>query len=263
MRRTLFIYRRLLGAHIRAALQYDTDFWLLILGAVLTQVVGVVFLSAIFARIPTLAGWTFWDVVLIYAMVTLGEGVSSLFFEGQWRLAWMINQGELDYALTRPYPVVLQVMGAAVGFNGIGNLTTGGILLGLGLANAQIVWTPWTVAMGVVLFVASLIIKVAISLGTNSVSFWITGPFSVFGYAMHQVGDLARYPITIYAVGIRLAIGVVIPFAFISYFPVSLLLGDRPDSWVGLLTPLVAVWCVAAALFLFRRGLRRYESAGN
>jgi ABC-2 type transport system permease protein len=80
---------------------------------------------------------------------------------------------------------------------------------------------------------------------------------------MHQVGDLARYPITIYAVGVRLVIGLVIPFAFASYFPVALLLGDRPYAWVGLLTPVVAGWCVAAALLLFRRGLRRYESAGN
>ena len=263
MRRTLFIYRRLLGAHARAALQYETDFWLLILGTVLMQVVGVAFLSAIFARIPDLHGWSFSDVLLIYALVTIAEGVGSFFFEGMWHLARLINMGELDYLLTRPYPVVLQVMGSAVGFNGIGNLITGAILLGLAVGRADIVWSAATVALGVGLLVAAMVIRVAISLGTNAVSFWIAGPFSVFAYAMHQVGDLARYPITIYAVGVRLAIGLVIPFAFASYFPVTVLLGGRPDSWVGLLTPLVAVWCVAAALLLFHRGLRRYESAGN
>ena len=263
MRRVLFIYRRLLGAHARAALQYETDFWLLVLGTVLMQVVGVAFLSAIFARIPALHGWTFWDVVLIYALVTIAEGVGSFFFEGMWHLARLINLGELDYVLVRPYPVVLQVMGSAVGFNGIGNIVTGGILIALAVSRTDIDWTAATVAVGVGLFIAAMVIRVAISLGTNAVSFWIAGPFSVFAYAMHQVGDLARYPITIYAVGVRLVIELVIPFAFASYFPVALLLGDRPYAWVGLLTPVVAGWCVAAALLLFRRGLRRYESAGN
>jgi ABC-2 type transport system permease protein len=80
---------------------------------------------------------------------------------------------------------------------------------------------------------------------------------------MHQVGDLARYPITIYAVGVRVAIGVVIPFAFASFFPVAVLLGRGEESWVGLLTPVVAVYCTLMAAWAFHRGLRRYESAGN
>ncbi|MFC7484206.1 hypothetical protein ACFQX7_35090 [Luedemannella flava] len=74
MRRTLRLYRRLLGAHLRAALQYEADFWIMIAAAAMTQAVGVVFLGAIFAKIPHLNGWTFWEVVTVYAMVSLGEG---------------------------------------------------------------------------------------------------------------------------------------------------------------------------------------------
>ena len=59
MRRIIRLYRRQLGAHLRAALQYEADFWILIGAAALMQVVGMVFLSAIFAKIPQLNGWTF------------------------------------------------------------------------------------------------------------------------------------------------------------------------------------------------------------
>jgi len=263
MRRMLWLYRRQLGAHIRAALQYEADFWLLIAAAVLTQVVGVAFLTAIFTKIPDLKGWTFWDILLIYAMVSITEGVTSLFFEGMWHLARSINQGELDYVLMRPYPVVGQVMGSQVGFHGLGTLVTGGILLGMGLAHTTIAWSPVTVALAVVLLVSGVVVRVAIALATNAVSFWIAGPFSVFAYAMHQVGDLARYPITIYAMGVRLAIGLAIPFAFGSFFPMAFLLDHGNAAWVGLLTPLVAGYCVVVAWWAFRRGLRRYESAGN
>lgn len=263
MRRIVRLYRRQLGAHLRAALQYEADFWILIGAAALMQVVGVVFLGAIFAKVPQLNGWTFWEVVVVYAMVSIAEGVGSLFFEGTWRLAAKINKGELDYLLVRPYPVTLQVMSSDAGLNGIGNIVVGSILLALGVAHTTIDWSPGKVLLGIVLLISAVVVKVAISLATNAGSFWITAPYSVVGYAIHQVGELARYPITIYGVGVRLAIGLVVPFAFVSFFPVAVLLDRGGAAKLGLLTPAVAVYCVLAARWAFHRGLRRYEGAGN
>src|SRR5262245_32431805 len=103
------LYVRLLGAHLRSLLEYETDFWIMMVGTALLQVVNVAFLSAIFAKVPAINGWSFWAVVAMFAMVAIAEGVGSLFFEGMWRLSWQINQGELDYMMVRPYPIVLQV----------------------------------------------------------------------------------------------------------------------------------------------------------
>jgi len=263
IRRTLRLYRRGLGAHLRANMEYEADFWLLVLGAALTQVMGLVFLSAVFARVPHINGWDFPDVVLIFSLVVIAEGIGSLFFEGTWRLAMRVNQGELDYLLVRPYPVVLQVMSTDVGLNGLGNLLTGGVLLGWALTRVEVAWSPALIAGAVVLFISAVAIKVAINLATNCSAFWLISPFSIFAFAMHQVGDLARYPITVYAIGIRATLTLLVPFAFVSFFPASALLGRGDYAWVGWLTPLVAAYCVAVAGWVFRRGLRRYESAGN
>jgi ABC-2 type transport system permease protein len=81
--------------------------------------------------------------------------------------------------------------------------------------------------------------------------------------AVHQVGDLARFPLTIYPTALKAVLGFLVPFAFISTFPMSWLLDTGGTPWLGLLTPLVAACCAAAALLTFGRGLRRYESAGN
>jgi ABC-2 type transport system permease protein len=202
-------------------------------------------------------------VVLIFSMVVIAEGVGSLFFEGAWRLAWRVNQGELDYALVRPYPVVLQVMSADIGLNGLGNLLTGGALLGWALWRVDVRWSPSLAAGAVVLFVSAVLIKLSINLATNASVFWLSSPFSIFAFAVHQVGDLARYPITVYAVGVRAALTAVVPFAFVSFFPASAVLDHGDLAWAGWLTPLVAAYCVAVAALVFRRGLRRYESAGN
>jgi len=54
-----------------------------------------------------------------------------------------------------------------------------------------------------------------------------------------------------------------VPFAFVSFFPVAVLLGRGGSARLGLLTPAVAVYWVLAARWAFNRGLRRYEGAGN
>ncbi|WP_436534378.1 ABC transporter permease [Actinoplanes sp. HUAS TT8] len=261
--RTFRLYLRLLGAHVRSMLEYESDFLLMAGATVLTQVVNVVFVSALFARVPQLNGWTFWAVVIMFGLVALAEGVGSLFFQGMWDLPWQINQGDLDYFLVRPYPVALQVSSAAVGVNGLSNIVTGGLMIGAGIAHVSVDWTWWRVLLAILLLISAAVIKVSINLATSAVSFWMTSPTPMFAFAVHQAGDLTRFPLSIYPLALKAVLGFALPFAFISFFPVAYLLDSGPSHWLGLLTPLVAAYCAATAAIIFKRGLRRYESAGN
>jgi ABC-2 type transport system permease protein len=80
---------------------------------------------------------------------------------------------------------------------------------------------------------------------------------------VHQLGEFAKYPITIYSVAVQALIVIAVPFAFVSFFPTAFIFGV--DAWCiqGLLTPLVAIYSVLMAVWLFRVGLRRYESSGH
>ncbi|MGZ4358239.1 MAG: ABC transporter permease [Gaiellaceae bacterium] len=270
--RSFTLYARCLAVQIKAVLEYQADFWILMMASVLMNLVGFVFLWTIFTKIPSVNGWSFWEVVVIYALVFVAEGVGSLFFEGTWNLAFLVNRGELDFMLLRPVSPISQVMSCAIGMNGLGNLLLGGTLIGLSLAHLQIHWTAGKIALALLLLVSSVSIKVGLNLATNASAFWFQNPFSVFAFSMHQLGDLARYPITIYALGVQAMITVAIPFAFISFFPAGAVFAkgdwnvggvELPLRWLGLATPLVAAYCLGMGVYLFRRGLRRYESAGN
>lgn len=262
-RRAIWLYWRCLGAHARAVLEYEADFWILVAAAVLTQGVGLVFLAVVFRRIPTIHGWSFWEVVVVYAMVYLAEGVGSLFFEGTWRIAWYVNQGEMDRVLVRPLSPILQVLSSEVGLNGFGNLVLGGALLGTALGHVHVDWTIGRVLLAVMLLASAVAVKLGLSLASNASAFWINAPFSTFAFSLHSLGELARFPINIYALGIRGVITFVLPFAFVSFFPASAILGHDTSKWIGLLTPAVAAYCLAMGVWLFRVGLNRYESAGN
>jgi ABC-2 type transport system permease protein len=262
-RRNAWLYRRCLGAHLRSTLEYEADFWIMSVSAVVAQGVGIIFLWAIFGSIPEINGWTFWDVAMIYALVVLSEGLSVLFAQGAWSMAFTVNLGGFDALLLRPFSPVLQVLSSQIGMNGLGNVALGGALLGVSVAHVDVAWTPATIALFVVLVISAALVKVGLNTATNAAAFWIKTPWSMFAFSMHTFGELARFPITIYGIGVRLALSVVLPYAFMSYFPAQAVLSTGTAHWLGFLTPLVAVWCLLLGALVFRRGMLRYESAGN
>lgn len=263
VRRKLWLYRRLLGAHVRATLEYEADFWILSASAVVVQGTGVVFLWAIFRSIPEINGWDFWKVVLIYALVVVSEGLSVLFAQGAWTLSITVNFGGLDALLIRPYPPLLQVLSSQVGMNGLGNLLLGGGLLAAAVTHVDATWSAGRIVLAVVLVVAAAGVKVGLNLLTNCAAFWLRSPYSTFAFSMHTFGELARFPITIYGLAVRITLTAVLPYAFMSYFPAAAVLSDGTARWLGLLTPVVAAYCLWLGATVFRRGMARYESSGH
>ena len=263
IRRPIYLYFRCLGQQMKAIMAYEADFVVLMLSAVLVQVSGLAFIWAIFQRIPSINGWTFWEVVFMYALVFVTEGVGSLFFEGTWRLNYMVYTGQFDQLLMRPLSPIVQVLAGAVGFNGLGNLVTGFVLMGVAVANVPLEWSAGRVLFVVVLIASASAVRVSINLASAASAFWVRSPWSMFSFTVHRLSEFAKYPITIYSLGIQLFVTIGVPMAFVSFFPTAVVFGVDAWSVPGLLTPLVALYAMAMAVLLFNNGLKRYESAGH
>ncbi|WHX47768.1 ABC-2 family transporter protein [Paenibacillus woosongensis] len=244
-------------------MEYSADFYVMIGAAAMTQITGFLFLWVVFSRIPDIQGWQFWEVAFMYAAVYVSEGMGSLFFEGTWRMLRLVNMGELDRYLVRPMPVVLQIFCTGIGINGLGNIVIGGTIMGMALSQIEIAWSPATAGMAVVLLGAAMIIRVAINLAANCSAFWIRNSGNAFPIMIHNLSEFAKYPMTIFSLGLQLFISIVVPFAFVSFVPAAALFGKATWSYLGWFSPLVALYCWGLALLLLRIGLRRYESAGN
>lgn len=74
--------------------------------------------------------------------------------------------------------------------------------------------------------------------------------------------DFAQYPLEAFGLGIKFVLTVVIPYGFVSYYPVSCMLGKESFLYIvyelGILFVLVVL-----ALKLWKFGMKKYESAGN
>lgn len=82
IRKNLRLYAKLQLVQIRAAIEYRGDFWIGILGAMIQQGAGLVFVTALFSQIPEVAGWTVWNIAILYGLTMLPKGLTELFCDG-------------------------------------------------------------------------------------------------------------------------------------------------------------------------------------
>jgi ABC-2 type transport system permease protein len=87
----------------------------------------------------------------------------------------------------------------------------------------------------------------------------------LFGFA-GSLRTFVTYPITIYATAIQVVLTVVVPFAFVNFYPAAVLLGKDGQAfpgWVGWLTPVVGLVMFGLAYRVWMRGIDRYQGAGG
>jgi ABC-2 type transport system permease protein len=261
--RTVFLFTRFIAQNIKIKLEYKADFVLMLISGSVLQLLGLLFLSVLFSKIPPIQGWNLWEIVLMLALIYFTEGVVSFAFEGMWRMMRLVNMGDLDRLLLRPVSPILQIVTYDLGPHGIGNMVTGIVLFVIALGQTQIVWTADKIIFMPVFLISAAAIRTSISFAANCSGFWLTSFYNAFPLMVHQMADFAKYPSTLFTAPIQFFITVVLPYAFISYLPAVYLFQKEPWGALAWLAPAVAGWCMWIARFVFYRGLSKYDSPGN
>jgi ABC-2 type transport system permease protein len=263
MVRQLRLYVRLILLQLRTTMEYRGDFWIAIVGALLQQAVGIVFLITFFGQVPALGEWTVWNVLLLHGMIMLAIGLTEMFAEGTWRIRIDVNQGTFDRILVRPLPPVLQQLSSSSSIHGLGDAGIGVAMLIVGLGGSQVAWHWWTVPVLIMATASGFVICASINLITNLPVFWEPSAQSAFPTMVARMRDFAKFPLTIYPGPLQLAV-MAIPYAFVSYFPILFVLErGGPERWLGLATPLVAAATTLAAIGFWRVALNRYQGVGH
>lgn len=261
----IYIYRRLLLVHIRTHLEYEADFWIGVVGLLLTQVVGLIFLSVLFDYIPEVKGWRIWEVIFLYALTVMSSGLVEIFYVGHWRLRRLVNTGEFDRLLVRPMPPALQLITQDSNIDGFGSITLGGILIWQASQKIPIYWNSALILFFILSLISSVIIIGSINFVTNCIAaFWSGASNSSFPFIIANFREFVKYPITLYSHFMQIMLTWVLPFAFISFHPSSVIL-QKPGSqfWVGCLTPIIGIIVAFVTKFIWKLGLLRYQGTGN
>lgn len=252
-----------LGQYARGRLEYRGDLLAGLLAEVLQQGVTLTFLAVIFAREPTLAGWSRPEVYFVYAFYQLSWAVAESVAGSLWGLGERyIVRGELDRILLRPVSPLFQLLLEGIAAEQVTQIAAGlAILLWAGHA-AGVRWAWWLPPMVVVGVLAGAAIFVAVFLGLACIAFFVDGRTGIMPL-VYNVTAYAQYPSTIYGRGLRWLLTFVLPFAFTAFYPAAAILRPGPYLVWGLAAVPVAVVASVVVGAVWREGLRRYQGAGS
>lgn len=263
----LTLWGRLIGARMRAQLQYRTSFALDILGNFLISFLDFAVILVIFSNVPQLGGWSVAEVALLYGIACLAFALTDLLVGELDQLPQLVRDGGFDLLLIRPRGSLFQMVSSNFQLRRVGKVVQALAVLVLALGLLDIAWTPERVAMLVVMIPAATVLFVSVWVAAICIVFWTVEGRETANAFTYGGNFLTQFPFDIYDRWLRQLLVYVVPLAFISYLPAAFLLG-KPDplglpSWLGLLSPLVAAAAAAAAGAIWGGAVRHYRSAGG
>ncbi|MDR0397360.1 MAG: ABC-2 family transporter protein [Oscillospiraceae bacterium] len=252
---------RIFGCYYRlnlaSALEYRASFAIQAFGMALSNSSFIFFWWIAFRQVGgSIAGYSFEDVLFIWAASSGGFGLSTILFANASNLSNLIITGELDAFLLQPCSVLMNLICAKTSLYAYGDAMYGIILMALFYAGDSAAWL-WF-GYGVLLFAA---IYAAITLTAHTLTFYMGDAGSIGALASQFSLNFSIYPESIYGPAVRALMYSLIPAAIAVHVPLKLfreLL--HPAAALSALGGAIA-YCAAACAF-FYRGLRRYES-GN
>jgi len=250
-------------------MQYRTSFMLDALGTFLINFTDLLSIWIIMNHTPLMGGWTLGEIALLYGLVTASFGLHEL-VQGAFDndvFADYIQRGLFDQLLTRPLPIVFQMLTEFFPLRRLGRITQGFFALGLGVWLSHVRWTLGKVLFVPLIVLGGVVFFMAISIAGCTLCFWTVKSTEIVNIFTYGGQALLSYPMSVYQQWMRQFFTYILPMAFINYFPALYLL-DKPNpfglpSFVPFLAPLVCCAMFLLSLRLWRFGVGRYQSTGS
>jgi len=201
------------------------------------------------------AGYSFTDVIYIWAITSTGFGLSRVLFANASNISKLIITGELDTYLLQPCNILFNVISAQTSLSAYGDFIYGIVIMAIFYTKDLKAWL-WF-AIGVI---AYAILLTAITVFANTFSFFV-GDASILGnLSMEFAINFAIYPEKIYTPVIRTLMYSLVPVAIAVHIPLRLYSSFSPTIAIGAFIILI-IYCIFT-YWLFSQGLKKYES-GN
>jgi ABC-2 type transport system permease protein len=213
-------------------------------------------------QVPSLVGWNFDEVLLLYGLVTLSRSLEHMFADNLWTVGGQyIRSGSFDRFLIRPIDPLFHLLADRFNHDGIGNFLIG---LGLIVKSSLALNLEWSLEKVLCVIGAVLgggLIFIALNLLTCVSAFWIIDSAPVT-LAVHETHEFAKYPLSMYGNAVKNLLTWVIPYGLASYYPALFLL-ERDSSLLAFVAPLVGLVLMGVAYRAWLIGLRRYAGTGS
>jgi ABC-2 type transport system permease protein len=241
-------------------LQYRVNFFVQLLQSLIQVGTALVMLTLVYSHTTELHGWSQSELLsLIGVQVLLGGFIHAFIQPNMQRLMQDVQQGTLDFALTKPEDAQLLISVRMVRMWQVVEILSGLVLMFVGLAGVErSVGVLDAAAFGVAIVVGGVLVYCFWLILTTG-AFWIVRMEHVLELfeGIYQTG---RWPVSVYPGWLRYSVTFLVPVGFAVTVPAEAL-----TSRLHWPTLLLAVG-FGTALFGFTRwfwrfGLRHYSGA--
>lgn len=228
---------------------------------------GILLLYFMVSNYQPLSGWTFPQLAFLYGLGDLSHGLMMVFSVQNWWIETSVVRGEFDRMLLRPINVFFQFSVTYINFIGLMDVLVGGTIFIYSCYLIGFNWSIYTIMKVILIVVGAALIRSSIFTIFCSIAFWTKRSQSMFVLLNDFMERTTLYPMSIYPYFVQLMLTLIIPIAFISFYPSSELLGKSTPFALPLgmsvWTPLIGVVMFILANLVFNYGLKNYESTGS
>jgi ABC-2 type transport system permease protein len=256
----LYLALKYIRVGMQNEMQYRVNFFIQLGQSLISLATGLIGLWLVFSHTTDLNGWSQSELLVVMGIfVLMGGVINALIQPNMTRLLEEIQQGTLDYALTKPADAQGLVSIREFRLWSLTDVIVGMIVLSYGVYHYQ----------GSVGFGEALMFMLALFLGSILIyCFWLMITSSAFWFIrVDEIVNLfqgvyaaGRWPVSIYPQWLRVGLTFIIPVAFAVTVPA--------EALTARLTPLILLGTFAlTALFvvlarlIWRWGLKNYSGA--
>jgi ABC-2 type transport system permease protein len=254
----------LLATYLRIAvsneLQYRLNLYLQLGQSAIALLVGLLGLQLVFSQTTDLAGWSASELLVVMGVYMLMGGVIRAYIQpNMLRLMEEIQQGSLDFALTRPVDGQVVVSLREFHFWSLVDFVLGLLVVAVGVSRSQAQVGLWQGLAFVAALLLGAVILYCFWLILSASAFWIIRVGEVVEL-FEGVYAAGRWPVRIYPRWLRLSLTFLIPVAFAVTIPAEALTGRlTPQALLG--TFGLALVFMALARLVWRLGVKQYSGA--
>lgn len=230
-------------------------------------IMGFAIIKFVVESFGEINGWNYGQLAFLYGISVISHALSMIFFVQGWFMGYYVIHGEFDRYLTRPLGVLYQFFFTNINVFGITDLIPGILVFIYGCAKCDIKVTLLFVVQVIVLLIGATLIRGGLYIFLGSTSFHTRSVVDFGQYTQEIMDKTTMYPISMYPESMQFILTYLIPIGWVSFYPVSSLLGIDNGISDGIATAFITLAVGLLVMLLagayFNSGLKKYESAGN
>lgn len=256
------IYFLIEAQYIKSKMQYRDDFIISAVGMFFSSLTTIGVFWVLLASIPDLAGWTFDQLLFIYAFYMLASSPFQILFDHFWQLRFHVIEGTFIKYYFRPLNMMFYYVSEMFDIKGLVQFILGIAMFIYASIRLEVAWDlPRLLLLLLAMFSASLV-TISIMVISASSAFWIYNSFPVMDLA-RRLREFSPYPMTIFDGFFKVLLTYLIPIGFIAFYPSQFFLKPGTISTVVYLSPLVGILSFTLAYWVWTKGVNSYTGTGS